>query len=206
MSEKKMWPTPVAQDYKRRGPNSKQQGLADSVRMWPTPVASDRKGGVSDDAWNAYTADKRKGRLSLLKNAVLFPTPGTKGLSNGSGNVQKANEPYEAGAISDEERRSFRAGNGGQLNPDWVEWLMGWPISWTSLRPMSKEDYEEWEEKAMKGTLWTVDPADISSTDEGYIPRVTLEKAFRQQRLKALGNGQVPSCACLAEAVLQECV
>jgi hypothetical protein len=22
---------------------------------------------------------------------------------------------------------------GGQLNPDWVEWLMGFPIGWTSL-------------------------------------------------------------------------
>ena len=25
------------------------------------------------------------------------------------------------------------AGNGGQLNPDWVEWLMGFPPGWTEV-------------------------------------------------------------------------
>lgn len=143
---KRTWPTPVAQDFKNRGPNSKQQGLSDVVRMWPTPVASDRKGGVSDDAWNAYTDDKKKERLSSLKNAVLFPTPGATGLSNGSGNCERANELYEQGVITDEERRSFRAGNGGQLNPDWVEvYLMAWPPGWTRLEPINKELYYEWE-------------------------------------------------------------
>lgn len=23
----------------------------------------------------------------------------------------------------------------GQLNPTWVEWLMGWPLGWTDLKP-----------------------------------------------------------------------
>jgi hypothetical protein len=23
-------------------------------------------------------------------------------------------------------------GNGGPLNPEWVEWLMGWPLGWTN--------------------------------------------------------------------------
>lgn len=30
------------------------------------------------------------------------------------------------------------------LNPEWVEWLMGWPIGWTSLEPLSKESFEQW--------------------------------------------------------------
>ena len=180
------------------------KGLSpEGKKTWPTPVASDRKGGVSDDAWNAYTDDKKKERLSSLKNAVLFPTPGTTGLSNGSGNCERANELFEQGVISEEERRSFRAGNGGQLNPDWTSWLMGWPIGWTSLEPMRKEDFEEWEERAIEGTLWTVDPADLSPDDPAYIPRVTDEKTHRKERLMALGNGQVPSCVCLAESVLE---
>jgi DNA (cytosine-5)-methyltransferase 1 len=24
---------------------------------------------------------------------------------------------------------------GGPLNPTWVEWLMGWPLGWTDLKP-----------------------------------------------------------------------
>ena len=146
------------------------------------------------------TVEKRK---SVLRNIVTYPTPGTRGLSNGSGNCEKANQLYEQGVITDEERKSFRAGNGGQLNPDWVEALMLWPRKWTSLEPMRKEDFEEWEEKAMMGTLWTDDPADLSPTDPAYIPRVTNVKTFRKERLMALGNGQVPSCVCLAEEILR---
>ena len=26
--------------------------------------------------------------------------------------------------------------NGGKLNPMWVEWLMGWPVGWTDLKPL----------------------------------------------------------------------
>ena len=30
---------------------------------------------------------------------------------------------------------------GGQLNPDWVEWLMGWPLGWTDLRPLETDRF-----------------------------------------------------------------
>lgn len=33
--------------------------------------------------------------------------------------------------ITEEERKIMSQGNGGQLNPDWVEWLMGLPVGWT---------------------------------------------------------------------------
>jgi hypothetical protein len=26
----------------------------------------------------------------------------------------------------------------GALNPEWVEWLMGWPIGWTDSRPLKR--------------------------------------------------------------------
>jgi len=29
--------------------------------------------------------------------------------------------------------------NGGQLNPTWVEWLMGWPLGWTDLKPLEMD-------------------------------------------------------------------
>ena len=35
-----------------------------------------------------------------------------------------------------EEARQMGAGNGGKLNPTWVEWLMGWPLGWTDLKPL----------------------------------------------------------------------
>lgn len=33
--------------------------------------------------------------------------------------------------LAAEERRSMAAGNGGQLNPEWVEAMMGFPPGWT---------------------------------------------------------------------------
>jgi hypothetical protein len=44
-----------------------------------------------------------------------------------------AEAKYLAGVITSEERRAMRAGNGGKLNPAWIEWLMGFPTGWTDL-------------------------------------------------------------------------
>jgi len=29
--------------------------------------------------------------------------------------------------------------NGGKLNPTWTEWLMGWPLEWTDLKPLETD-------------------------------------------------------------------
>ena len=34
---------------------------------------------------------------------------------------------------------------GGTLNPTWVEWLMGWPLGWTSTEPMSVSTWVAWQ-------------------------------------------------------------
>lgn len=33
---------------------------------------------------------------------------------------------------------------GGPLNPEWVEWLMGWPIGWTGLQPLAMDKFQQW--------------------------------------------------------------
>jgi len=33
---------------------------------------------------------------------------------------------------------------GGQLNPTWVEWLMGWPLGWTDLKPLETDRFRQW--------------------------------------------------------------
>jgi hypothetical protein len=40
-----LFPTPCAQDYKRRGPNSRQKGLPDVLRSWPAPSTGNYKDG-----------------------------------------------------------------------------------------------------------------------------------------------------------------
>ncbi len=41
---------------------------------------------------------------------------------------------------------SPEGGSGGRLNPDWVEWLMGWPIGWTDLKPLAMDKFQKWRE------------------------------------------------------------
>ena len=79
----------------------------------------------------------------------------------------------------------------GQLNPVWVAWLMGWPHAtgwdWTSLEPAPAE---------IVPTDWTREPDGI--------PRTATKIPNRVDRLKALGNGQVPQCAAMAWRLLTE--
>jgi DNA (cytosine-5)-methyltransferase 1 len=62
--------------------------------------------------------------------ARLLPTPrrsvqdmGTMEMSRFSGTERKAGKP----------EAHYDPANGGQLNPTWVEWLMGFPLGWTDL-------------------------------------------------------------------------
>ena len=36
---------------------------------------------------------------------------------------------------------------GGQLNPVWVEWLMGWPQGWSGLEPLETAKFHEWQQQ-----------------------------------------------------------
>jgi hypothetical protein len=99
---------------------------------------------------------------------------------------------------ADAEGRDERAEKilSGQLNPDWVEWLMGWPTGWTSLEPLPEGTLEEWQ----RGGWWDSDP----SEDGRGVPRVTTVRTNRVSRLKAIGNGQVPATMATAFQILLE--
>ena len=98
---------------------------AEFVMLWPTPTARNGTG--------ASNSARRQGSPDL-QTAVMFPTPTTgASLCGGTGNYQQLKALEQARVVSEEERRSMAAGNGGQLNPTWVEWLMGFPIGWTDL-------------------------------------------------------------------------
>ena len=42
-------------------------------------------------------------------------------------------------------RGEYKA-TGIQLNPAWVEWLMGWPIGWTDLQELEMGRFQEWQQ------------------------------------------------------------
>ena len=79
----------------------------------------------------------------------LLPTPTTQGLNGGSNSRKSAmkkgtwptptsHNAKETNAPSEALRNTptLAAQVGGHLNPMWVEWLMGWPLGWTDLKPL----------------------------------------------------------------------
>jgi hypothetical protein len=93
--------------------------LAMAALTWPTPTASDQNG----PRWHA------RGTLAL-NAAVFFPTPA----------ATDHKTPYRGAALAAQQakrskplRDAISAPAGGKLSPEWVEWLMGWPLGHTGV-------------------------------------------------------------------------
>ena len=123
------WPTPTASDYIERKSTQQTPGsmhsvsLPDAVRMWPTPTV--------DDANNVNPKANRF--HGLVAEVNHYPTPTYGKLAGGTGGFNQIEELYLSEQITLEEKKAMQAGNGGKLNPMWVEWLMGFPLGWTDL-------------------------------------------------------------------------
>jgi hypothetical protein len=55
-------------------------------------------------------------------------------------NAKETNAPSEANRNTP----TLASVCGGPLNPMWVEWLMGWPLGWTDLRPLETDKFRQW--------------------------------------------------------------
>lgn len=153
--------------------------------LWPTPMCTGLRGG--------------SGVPKDLNQRLGLPTPtSVNGLRNSS------SSPHHPGACQAPGHAEY-----GELNPDWVEWIMGWPIGWTSLKPMPVENMKQWLEKSGaqangKNTWWQVDP---STGEDAVMKKTTVtnskkEEAVRISRIAALGNGQVSAVVAAAWELL----
>ena len=138
-----LWPTiTVHGNHNQRG-SSKNAGwdLSSAVKQWPTPTATlATKGG-------RVTPRKSRegGTLIEAVSARSWPTPcasASKGSSPAS-LIRKSGKSR----VNDRIDHAVMASDGGQLNPEWVEWLMGWPIGWTELKPLAMDKFREWQQQ-----------------------------------------------------------
>lgn len=298
-------PTPTAQNTKResvRQPHWKMHSgmtLADYVTFYPTPQARD---GTSEVTLEMVRQGKAE--FSLDRAVKMFPTPM---VPNGGRQHNLDNLTLEGGTLYRKDgskaqmdlqtyvrlwptprTRDWKGSGkdcldtavGGQLNPTWVEWLMNFPIGWTSLEPLPQENFDDWQYRTqtsaesiqgntVRNLWWDDDPSEtpyrpqsheqrtrqradslpdlsqgsphangyvgpepeargqdmshlqdaVSTTQSNYdavresglpqgdgqiISRVTLGAPRRVDRLKCLGNGQVPSVAATAWHLLTE--
>lgn len=97
-----------------------------SSELWPTPCLPG----------NGGSHEKAKMKRLLQMAAMRLPTPTARDWKSGTGAKER---PGHALPLS--------SAIGGQLNPSWVEWLMGWPIEWTGLRPLGMDKFRQWQQQ-----------------------------------------------------------
>jgi len=116
-------------------------GLAEQVmtrKFWPTATARDWKGANTEQA---LTRKDGKSRMDQLANAVAWPTPTAQ---EGRYTGDYGSDGWRAGCAKHHLGNVVQVANGGQLNPTWVEWLMGWPLEWTDLKPLATDKFPQW--------------------------------------------------------------
>jgi hypothetical protein len=99
--------------------------------LWRTP---DTGGGGTSGILKQGQNHRKNGQpiqirlVDQVNNSRLWPTP-----------VQRMYK--DSGSPSEYARNEIplAAQVGGPLNPDWVEWLMGWPPGWTDLKPLEMD-------------------------------------------------------------------
>jgi hypothetical protein len=114
----------------------------------PTPIT--RYDGRSEDKWmEAKERAKAKTKnglyttgcgapsmMDLQRFVTMLPTPQARDYR--SGQQSRWDDPERSRNLNDK--------IGGKLNPQWVEWLMGWPIGWTDCEPLEMDKWQQWRQ------------------------------------------------------------
>jgi len=177
LPEPQFFPTPtVTGNYNRKGASATSgDGLATIVSLWPTPKTN-----------CGYTpAVHGDGGLDLQTAVTLWPTP--------RAGVPGSRPNKKGGRILEEEVKKTSDGQDGQLNPEWVEAMMGYPIFWTDIKK---------ENVINKNYPFTW----LDGSWENDIPRITTKKINRIRRLKCLGNSVVPEIPAFIWLLIKSCI
>lgn len=94
--------------------------------FWPTPVASDI---------SSRNTKYAQGGTPLSLAVKMWPTP----QASDNRNRGTSQTPAIARRIEAGKQVMLSMVMDGPLNPPWVEWLMGWPIGWTALKPLEMD-------------------------------------------------------------------
>lgn len=137
--ESSLWPTPAAYDWAQGGTTQgkrKSPNLSIAVHLWATPKAGqcgpdfariDRGKTWTDHlptqvAIAEHLEPERYRQQAESYRANAAAKTGANGTPPTDGTADAATHGTNP---------TTRTSDGGQLNPTWVEWLMGFPIGWT---------------------------------------------------------------------------
>jgi len=103
--------------------------------MWPTPTTQEVEHPdmtITETGRRLSKDGKSSHSLGLADSVKMWPTPTASSWGN-EGSQQLLEKRVNDGTITSEQKKQMVRGNGGKLNPNWVEWLMGFPPGWTDL-------------------------------------------------------------------------
>lgn len=131
-TESGLWRTPQAADAKS---SIVQKGYATNlthqVMKWPTPTAHNAK---ETNALSEYSRDTPS--LTATIHMRMWGTPKAQDSRHAMTDRGKSNLGEQIAGL-----------HGGKLNPTWVEWLMGWPLGWTDLKPLETDKFRQWQQQ-----------------------------------------------------------
>jgi hypothetical protein len=113
-----------------------------SSESWATPTTMDKLPPKSADGIRKPHS-KTSGRpitTALADAVVMWPTPTCH-------MAKEQDSPTESTRNTPSLTHLARGGDKTQprhLNPTWVEWLMGWPLGWTDLKPLGTGKFRQW--------------------------------------------------------------
>ena len=164
-SSQEMWATPTTMEHlpagisgsfkeSKSGRRKRSSNLRDQVnpetveawekaqepQMWPTPDASPRGARRNQNGHQVTLQDAVAGltpETAKYHQVAMYPTP-TASLEKHSTKEAYWENRIQKGRQEDIQMRVYKETGSGSLNPNWVEWLMGYPDGWTSL-----ETYQE---------------------------------------------------------------
>jgi hypothetical protein len=134
------------------GGSNSRKALKKRKEMWPTPATKGYGHAAEGMVGNliekiehgVITKKEAEQMLSLpkLENhrtwKKKFPTPQLADYKD-RGNMSNPSIQRRAEMGKQMNLSMVAHPTSGQLNPMWVEWLMGWPLGWTDLKPLETD-------------------------------------------------------------------
>jgi len=122
----------------------RQVGLESQTKHWPTPAA------MMNDGETFATFDSRAEKLKEKKingNGAgrLLGPESTRFTLQALSSTTPGPEWLQTYSLLSRVWESFELRKSLRLNPDFTEWLMGWPPGWSRLGTVEPSDYNYWE-------------------------------------------------------------
>lgn len=160
------WRTPATRDFHQGGPrlekiSERQTSLLDQAKQWPTPTTRDMK---SPDLEGSGNFERKMGAgftIDLNSTSANWPTAQSRDWKSGQTSQETADKNArplsEVATTFPCSRPALTTSTPGQrssydilisllppvedreLNPKFVEWLMGWPVGWSDCGRLGME-------------------------------------------------------------------